>query len=316
VIHGTDQVGRSKVASAADAVRLLNPQVTVEQHPVRLEPGNALELLSGYHLVLDGTDTFPTRYLVSDACELLGLPCVWGSVFRFDGQVSVFWAAAPPDAAGEPRGVTYRDLHPEPPPDGSVPSCAEAGVLGVICAAVGSVMAAEAIKLICGIGEPLLGRLMVLDGLRMSWRTVSVRAVPGRAAVTGLARPDGERLPSPGSSSLAGTITAAELCALITARGDVRADVVLVDVRSLQERDVVAIPGSVHVPLDRFRADADAALSEVAGPDVLVVLHCKTGSRSAEALALARAAGYGRAVHLAGGVLAWIDEADPSLPRY
>ena len=176
VIHGHSDLGRSKVDSAAEAIAELNPQVNVVRQPVRLDSSNALELLGGYDLVLDGTDNFATRYLVDDACALLGIPLVWGSILRFDGQVSVSWAAPRPDEDGvAPEPVTYRDLHPSPPPAGTVPSCAEGGVLGVVCAAIGSVMATEAVKLICGIGDPLLGRLLIFDALAMTWRTIRVR---------------------------------------------------------------------------------------------------------------------------------------------
>jgi sulfur-carrier protein adenylyltransferase/sulfurtransferase len=175
VVHGQSDLGRPKVDSARDALAEINPHVRVLPHRERLDASNALELFADYDLVVDGTDNFATRYLVSDACELLGLPYVWGSIFRFDGQVSVFWADPPAAADGSPvAGVTYRDVHPEPPPPGMVPSCAEGGVLGVLCAAIGSVMVTEAVKLVCGIGEPLLGRLMVFDALGMTWRTVRV----------------------------------------------------------------------------------------------------------------------------------------------
>ncbi len=217
VIHGQSDRGRPKVDSAAEAIAELNPHVRVVRHQVRLDRSNALELFAGYHLVLDGTDNFATRYLVDDACAVLGLPLVWGSVLRFDGQVSVFWSKRRSGteelSPGEERGVTYRDLHPTPPPPGSVPSCAEGGVLGVVCAAIGSVMATEAVKLICGIGEPLLGRLMIFDALAMSWRTIKVRPAPDARPVTELLpdydafcgvptgsasiRPDGSVLPGP-----------------------------------------------------------------------------------------------------------------------
>ncbi|MDQ1288020.1 MAG: sulfur-carrier protein adenylyltransferase/sulfurtransferase [Actinomycetota bacterium] len=177
VIHGEADVGRLKVDSAADRIAEINPLVTVRRHAVRLDSTNATGILRDYDLVLDGTDNFPTRYLVSDACEMLGLPEVWGSLFRFDGQVSVFWAG---------HGPTYRDLFPAPPPPGSVPSCAEGGVLGVLCAAIGSMMATEAVKLVCGLGEPLLGRLVVFDALRTVWREIVFRPGPGRPPVTAL----------------------------------------------------------------------------------------------------------------------------------
>ena len=169
IVHGPDDVGRRKVESAAEAVHRANPQVATRLHGERLDSGNALEILAEYDLVLDGTDTFATRYLVNDACVLLGKPYVWGSVLRFEGQASVFWAR---------HGPQYRDLHPAPPPPGSVPSCAEGGVLGVVCATIGSVMATEALKLITGIGRPLLGRVLVYDALETSFRTIDPPAGP------------------------------------------------------------------------------------------------------------------------------------------
>ncbi|MEP6797033.1 MAG: molybdopterin-synthase adenylyltransferase MoeB, partial [Lapillicoccus sp.] len=172
VVHSDADVGRLKTESAAETVAAVNPHVTVVRHDVRLDSGNALEVLRGYDIVLDGTDNFPTRYLVGDACALLGIPHVWGSIYRFDGQVSVWWAG---------HGPCYRCVFPQPPPPGAVPSCAEGGVLGVLCAAIGSVQATEAVKLILGIGEPLLGRLLVHDALRMTWDTLPVRRDPGCA---------------------------------------------------------------------------------------------------------------------------------------
>ena len=181
VIHGRSDVGRSKARSAQESIAELNPFVTVHRHEVALTAANALEIFAGYDLVLDGTDNFATRYLVNDAAALLGLPYVWGSIFRFEGQASVFWDAAP-----DGRGLSYRDLYPDPPPPGSVPSCAEGGVLGVLCASIGAIMGTEAVKLVLGIGEPLLGRLMVYDALAMTYRTVRVRRDPDVARVTEL----------------------------------------------------------------------------------------------------------------------------------
>jgi sulfur-carrier protein adenylyltransferase/sulfurtransferase len=297
----------------------------VVSHPLRLSADNALETFAGYDLVLDGTDNFATRYLVNDACTLLGIPYVWGSIYRFDGQVSVFWADPPagPDGVRVP-GVTYRDLFPEPPPAGMVPSCAEGGVLGVLCAAIGSVMVAEAIKLICGIGEPLLGRLLLFDALEMTWRSVRVRPDPEAERVTALT--DYEAFcgisPEATAAAAAASITATELSAMLEQRQRGEADFVLVDVREPGEREIVTIPGSVLIPVGRFRTgDALAELGELAGSAGLpgsrrVLLYCKTGVRSAEALASTRAAGYTDAAHLAGGVLAWVDQVDPTQPAY
>jgi molybdopterin/thiamine biosynthesis adenylyltransferase/rhodanese-related sulfurtransferase len=310
VIHGQSDLGRLKVDSAADRIAEINPNVRVRRHPVRLDSSNALELLGDYHLILDGTDNFPTRYLVSDACALLGLPVVWGSIFRFDGQVSVFWAG---------RGPTYRDLFPVPPPPGAVPSCAEGGVFGVLCAAIGAVMGTEAVKLVCGIGESLLGRLLVFDALAMSWREIRVRAAPDRAPVTELI--DYEQfcgLPVQGTAispaaAEPGTIDVQTLRALLDARERGEDDFVLVDVREGYEREIVTIPGAVHIPL----ADLLAPQGIDQLPQHLrVVLHCKSGGRSATARQALHAAGRIDAVHVGGGVLAWVREIDPSLRAY
>ncbi len=324
VIHGQSDLGRAKVDSARDAIAEINPHVRVVTHPVRLDATNALDIFAGYHLVIDGTDNFATRYLVNDACALLGIPYVWGSIYRFDGQVSVFWADPPPGPDGERvPGLTYRDVFPVPPPPGAVPSCAEGGVLGVLCAAIGSVMVTEAIKLICGIGRPLLGRLVVLDALEMSWRTLGLRPDPDAQPVTELADYEsfcGTLSPSAVEAAEGATITARELAGLLEARERGETEFVLVDVREPGEREIVAIPGSVLVPLGRFRAgEGIAEVAELAGQDGgsrRIVLHCKTGVRSAEALSLVKAAGYGDAVHVAGGVLAWVEQVDPTRPTY
>ncbi|MBI4944248.1 MAG: molybdopterin-synthase adenylyltransferase MoeB, partial [Actinobacteria bacterium] len=251
VVHGESDVGRPKVDSAADRVAEVNPHVTVVKHPVHLDSTNALDILRGYDLVLDGTDNFPTRYLVNDACAILGIPEVWGSIFRFDGQVSVFWAG---------HGPTYRDLFPEPPPPGAVPSCAEGGVLGVLCAAIGSVMATEAVKLVCGIGDSLVGRLMVFDALAMTWRTLNVRPNPALPPITALVDYDAfcGLLPeqTDGAAAVAAaTIDVHALRDLLAARERGETDFVLVDVREPYEREIVTIPGAVSVP----KADLVAA---------------------------------------------------------
>jgi sulfur-carrier protein adenylyltransferase/sulfurtransferase len=335
VVHSSDDVGRAKVDSAADAVTAINPHVRVVRHRVRLDRTNALDLLADYHLVLDGTDNFATRYLVDDACAVLGRPLVWGSIFRFDGQVSVFWSAPPEErhdqgTAGSPRGagpepVTYRDLHPTPPPAGSVPSCAEGGVLGVVCAAIGSVMATEAVKLICGIGEPLLGRLMIFDALAMTWRTVRIRRHPATEPVKELL-PDYEAFcgvaSAPARDALddvgagRGVISVTELATRLERRAAGDEDFVLVDVREPAERLIATIPGAVPVPLGQLRGGAAGEVLGRVAAGRAIVLHCKSGGRSAEALELAREAGFRDAVHVAGGVLAWIDEIDPGQSRY
>jgi len=326
VVHGQRDLGRAKVDSAADAVAAVNPHATVVRHRARLTSESTLDVLRGYDLVIDGTDSFPTRYLVSDACTILGLPCVWGSVLRFDGQVSVFWAQPPPgpDGVAEP-GVTYRDLFPEPPPPGSVPSCAEGGVLGVVCAVVGSTMAGEAVKLIVGAGAPLLGRVLVYDGLASSWREVRVRPAGDRPEITELVDYDAfcglppagvDRGGAGAAGEDAGTVTATELAAMLADRDAGAADFVLVDVREPWEREIVAIPGAVPVPMAEIRSGAALPrLAELAAGR-RVVLHCKSGARSAEALATLRGAGFTGAAHVTGGVLAWVDDVDPGLARY
>ena len=324
VVHGVDDVGRLKVDSAAESMARVNPLVEVVRHPVRLDSSNALSVLAGYDLVVDGTDNFATRYLVNDACVLLGVPYVWGSVFRFDGQVSVFWGRSD---GGEQQFPCYRCLFPEAPPAGSVPSCAEGGVLGVLCAAVGAAQGTEAIKLLTGIGEPLLGRLLVHDALQASWRELKVRPDPDCAVCgrepsitreSGL--PDYEvfcGLPPAGTAVPVGAsadeVSATELAALLARRERGESDVVLVDVREPGERAIVSIPGAVVVPMAQF--ESGEAFTSIPF-DRPVVLHCRSGVRSATALNRLRAAGHPDARHLAGGVLAWVDEVDPTLPRY
>ncbi len=304
VVHGQSDVGRAKVDSARDHLTEVNPLVRVITHPVRLTADNALELLAGYDLVVDGADNFPTRYLVSDACALLGLPCVWGAVLRFDGQVSVFWDRPP---AGRPA-VTYRDVFPVPPAPGTVPSCAEAGVLGVVCAAVGSMMATEAVKLLAGLGEPLLGRLLTFDALSARWREVPVRPMPGRAPVRTL-MPEPEACAPP----VPDAVGPRELADLLEARARGTADLDLVDVREPAEAQIVEIPGSRLVPLGRFLDRSALDDLDATRP---VVLYCRSGVRSAQALGILRAAGFADARHLRGGVLAWVDDVEPDKPRY
>ncbi|WP_305092150.1 adenylyltransferase/sulfurtransferase MoeZ [Prescottella sp. R16] len=305
VIHGTADVGRSKARSARDSVREINPYVDVRLHEFRLEAANAVALFEQYDLILDGADNFATRYLVNDAAVLAGRPYVWGSIYRFQGQVSVFWDAAPGD-----RSITLRDLYPEAPPPGAVPSCAEGGVLGVLPGTVGSIMATEAIKLITGIGEPLLGSLMVYDALAMSCRKVRLSRDPDRVPVTELIDYDAFCGVVPETDVQAdGTITPSELRELIESG----ADIAIVDVREPVEWDIVHLPGATLIPKDRILSgDALAELPQ----DKRIVLHCKTGIRSAEALAAVRRAGFADAVHLQGGVIAWAHQVDPSLPVY
>ncbi|HST67730.1 MAG TPA: adenylyltransferase/sulfurtransferase MoeZ [Mycobacteriales bacterium] len=303
VIHGVSDIGKLKAQSAKESIVEINPHVNVVLHTERLDSDNALDIFRPYDLILDGTDNFATRYLVNDACVLLGKPYVWGSIYRFEGQVSVFW---------NEHGPNYRDLYPEPPPPGMVPSCAEGGVLGVLCASIGSIQVNEAIKLLTGIGETLLGRLMVYDALEMSYRTIKIRKDPKGEAITGLidyeafcgfVSDDAQR------AAAGSTITATELKDML----DAGKDPYLVDVREPVEYEIVKIPGGVLIPKDRILSGE--ALAELP-QDKPLVLYCRTGVRSAEALAAVKAAGFKDAVHVQGGVTAWATQVDPSLPTY
>nr|WP_228537214.1 adenylyltransferase/sulfurtransferase MoeZ [Nocardia sp. XZ_19_231] len=306
IIHGESDIGRPKADSARDSILEINSGIDVRLHKIRLEPENAVELFADYDLIVDGTDNFATRYLVNDAAVLAGKPYVWGSIYRFEGQVSVFWEDAP-----DGRGINYRDLYPEAPPPGMVPSCAEGGVLGVLCASIGSVMVTEAIKLITGIGETLLGRLMVYDALDMNYRTIKLRRDPQREPITELIDYDAfcGVVSEEGTAAAAGsTITAAELKELLDAD-----KIELIDVREPVEWDIVHIAGATLIPKDRILSGE--ALSELP-QNKPIVLHCKTGIRSAEALAALKRAGFADATHLQGGVVAWAKQVDPSLPVY
>jgi adenylyltransferase/sulfurtransferase len=307
VIHGRSDVDRPKAESARDSIREINDNVDVRLHEFRLEPDNAVELFEQYDLILDGTDNFATRYLVNDAAVLAHKPYVWGSIYRFEGQASVFWEDAP-----NGRGLNYRDLYPEAPPPGMVPSCAEGGVLGVLCASIGSIMATEAVKLITGIGESLLGRLMVYDALDMTYRTITLRRDPARTPITELIDYDAfcGVVSDEGQAAAAGsTITATELRDLL----DSGKEIELIDVREPVEWDIVHLPGAVLIPKDRILSGE--ALSELP-QNKPIVLHCKTGVRSAEALAALKKAGFSDATHLQGGVIAWAKQVDTSLPVY
>jgi len=303
VIHGVSDLGKSKALSAKESIAEINPYVNVILHEERLDSDNALDIFRPYDLILDGTDNFATRYLVNDAAVLLGKPYVWGSIYRFEGQVSVFW---------DEYGPNYRDLYPVPPPPGMVPSCAEGGVLGVLCASIGSVMVTEAIKLIIGIGESLLGRLMVYDALEMSYRTIKIRKDPKAEPITQLIDYDefcGVVSDEAQQAAVGSTITAADLKEML----DAGKDPYLVDVREPVEYEIVKIPGGVLIPKDRILSGE--ALAELP-QDKPLVLYCKTGVRSAEALAAVKAAGFRDAVHVQGGVTAWATQVDPSLPTY
>jgi molybdopterin/thiamine biosynthesis adenylyltransferase/rhodanese-related sulfurtransferase len=309
VIHGQSDVGRPKAESAAASIKEINPLVKVVVHNEALSNDNVMDIFAGYDLIVDGTDNFATRYMVNDAAVLLGKPYVWGSIYRFDGQASVFWAE---------HGPCYRCLYPEPPPPGMVPSCAEGGVLGVLCASIGSIQVNEAIKLLTGIGEPLVGRLMIYDALEMTYRSVKVRKDPEcplcgkNPTITELVE-DYEAFCGAVSEEAAdaakdSTITAPELKAMLD-----NDDIFLVDVREPNEYEIVSIPGATLIPKGEFLSGA--ALERLP-QNKKVVLHCKSGARSAEALAIVKNAGFSDAVHLGGGVLAWVNQIDPSLPSY
>jgi adenylyltransferase/sulfurtransferase len=309
IIHGQSDIGRSKAESAADSVREINPLVQVNVHELRLDSSNVMDLFAQYDLIVDGTDNFATRYLVNDACVLLGKPYVWGSIYRFDGQASVFWAE---------HGPCYRCLYPEPPPPGMVPSCAEGGVLGVLCASIGAIQVTEAIKLLTGIGEPLLGSLMVYDALEMNYRKIKVRKDPNcavcgeHATVTELIDYEafcGVVSEEAQEAAAGSTITAKELKELL----DSDKPTYLVDVREPAEWEIVKIPGATLIPKDEIlRGEALASLPQ----DRQIIMYCKTGVRSAETLAAVKNAGFSDAVHVQGGVTAWVNQIDQSLPVY
>ncbi|GAA4207546.1 adenylyltransferase/sulfurtransferase MoeZ [Actinocatenispora rupis] len=310
IIHGVSDIGKSKAQSARESIAEINPLVDVIVHDEQLSTDNVMDVFAGYDLIVDGTDNFATRYMVNDAAVLLGKPYVWGSIYRFDGQASVFWAE---------YGPCYRCLYPEPPPPGMVPSCAEGGVLGVLCASIGSIQVTEAIKLLTGIGDPLVGRLTVYDALEMSYRTIKVRKDPncplcGEHATQTELLEDYEDFCGAVSTEAAeaaqgSTITATEL----KEWQDAGKDFLLVDVREPAEFEIIRIPGSVLIPKGEILSgDALASLPQ----DKQIVLHCKSGVRSAEALAALKSAGFRDAVHVQGGVLAWQAQVDPSLPTY
>ncbi|WP_431680324.1 adenylyltransferase/sulfurtransferase MoeZ [Kitasatospora sp. KL5] len=309
IIHGQSDVGRSKAESARDSVKEINPYVDVVLHEDRLDNSNVMEIFSGYDLIVDGTDNFATRYLVNDAAVLLGKPYVWGSIYRFDGQASVFWAE---------HGPCYRCLYPEAPPPGMVPSCAEGGVLGVLCASIGSIQVTEAIKLLAGVGEPLVGRLMIYDALEMQYRSVKVRKDPNCAlcgdnptvtelidyeAFCGVVSEEAQ------AAAAGSTITSKQLKQWL----DDEEDIFLVDVREPNEYEIVSIPGATLIPKGEFLMGS--ALEKMP-QDKKIVLHCKTGVRSAEVLAVLKSAGFADAVHLGGGVIGWVNQIEPEKPVY
>jgi adenylyltransferase/sulfurtransferase len=315
IVHGTKDVGRPKIESARDRLNDINPHVKIEAYETRLTSENALGLFREYDLVVDGTDNFPTRYLVNDACVLAGKPNVYGSIFRFEGQASVFWAA---------RGACYRCLYPEPPPPGLVPSCAEGGVLGVLPGIVGAIQANEAIKLILGGGEPLINRLLLFDAWKLRFRELKLRKDP-ECPVCG-ENPTVKELidyeefcglrPQPAQARAAGAteggrmeeITASELKQRID-RGD---DLQIIDVREPNEYEIARIPGTKLIPLGQVTQ----RMGEIDEGRETVV-HCKGGARSARAIEALAGAGFkGKLVNLKGGITAWSNDVDPSVPKY
>ena len=309
IIHGTSDIGRPKAHSARDSIAAINPLVAVELHETRLDAGNAVALFADYDLIIDGTDNFASRYLINDAAVLAHKPYVWGSIERFCGQVTVFWENAPDAPDGGRRGLNFRDLYPDPPPPGAVPSCSEGGVLGVLCASIGSVMATEAIKLITGVGESLLGRVLIHDALAMSHHTVAIRKDPQAPVVTALIDYDAFCGPVCDVAGVDSTITPSQLRDLMASG----AAVALIDVREPAEWAINRISGAVLVPKPAIDSgDALAGLPR----NATVVLYCKTGVRSAQALAALHRAGFGDALHLGGGIVAWARELEPDMAMY
>jgi len=310
IIHGTPDVGRSKLASAKDRLTAINPHIEVETFETALSSENALELFEPYDVILDGTDNFPTRYLTNDACVLLGKPNAYGSIFRFEGQASVF---------STKEGPCYRCLYPEPPPPGLVPSCAEGGVLGVLPGVIGVIQATEAIKLIAGIGEPLIGRFLIYDALRMRFRELKLRKDPDcpvcgtHPTVTKLI--DYEQFCgvgpaveiAPVSQNTTGEITATELKSRLDSGENVR----IIDVREPNEFQINRIPGAELIPL----GDIPRRYAEL-DPEQELVVQCKSGGRSGKAAEFLRSVGFKRVLNLKGGILDWIDKVDPSQPKY
>ena len=313
IIHGQSDIGRSKAESARDSVKEINPYVDVILHEERLDTSNVMDIFAQYDLIVDGTDNFATRYLVNDACVLLGKPYVWGSIYRFDGQASDFWAE---------HGPCYRCLYPEPPPPGMVPSCAEGGVLGVLCASIGSIQVTEAIKLITGMGDSLIGRLKVYDALEMDYREVKIRKDPNcavcgpNATVTELVDYDafcGTISDEAAEAARDSTISVRDLKDMLDERARGERDFMLIDVREPVEWEIVAIDGSVLIPKGEF---LDGSALARLPHDKPIVVHCKVGGRSAEVLAVLHGAGFADAVHVGGGINAWTQQIEPDKPSY
>jgi molybdopterin/thiamine biosynthesis adenylyltransferase/rhodanese-related sulfurtransferase len=319
VIHGQSDIGRPKAESARDSIAEINPLVNVIVHNERLDNDNVKQIFSGYDLIVDGTDNFATRYMVNDAAYFLEIPYVWGSIYRFDGQASVFAPSLAEDAP------CYRCLYPEPPPPGMVPSCAEGGVLGVLCASIGSIQTNEAIKLLTGIGEPLVGKLMIYDALEMEYRKLKVRKDPNCAlcgenpTVTDLIDYDsfcGAVSTEAADAAAGSTISVTALEGMLKQREAGARDFVLIDVREPNEYEINQIPGSVLIPKGEFLNGNALGQLPAVDSGTQVVLHCKSGVRSAECLAVLKRAGYDDAVHVGGGVVAWVDQIDPTQASY
>lgn len=316
IIHGQSDVGKPKAISAKESIAEANPYVNVVVHEERLDNDNVREIFEGYDLIVDGTDNFATRYLVNDAAYFAGIPYVWGSIYRFDGQASVFWPQSGDDAP------CYRCLYPEPPPPGMVPSCAEGGVLGVLCASIGSIQVNEAIKVLTGIGEPAVGKLVIYDALELEWRKLKVRKDPNCAlcgenpTVTDLIDYEsfcGAVSEEAADAAAGSTISVVQLEHMLKERAEGTRDFVLVDVREPNEYEINQIPGSVLIPKGDF---LNGSALEQLPSDKQIVMHCKSGVRSAETLAIVKGAGYADAVHVGGGVVAWVNQIDPSQPSY
>lgn len=315
ILYGEKDIGKPKLASAAARIRDVNPHIDVELHETRLTSDNALDIVSRYELVADGTDTFPTRYLVNDACVLSGVTNVYASIFQFEGQVSVF---------GADGGPCYRCLYPTPPPPGLVPSCAEGGVLGILPGIVGSLQATEVIKLIVGIGDPLIGRLLLVDALATSFRTLTVRRNPDcpvcgdQPTINALI--DYEEfcgVSNNGTDSKTDTSAKSQPLEMTVAEFKQRIDAgtrpFLLDVRKPFEDQLASLGGDQIIPVEELGGRMDELR---ATPDEEIVVYCRSGSRSAHAVRMLRDAGYAKAINLKGGVLAWSEEIDPAVGRY
>ena len=308
ILFDTNDIGRPKIEAATNRLRNLNPDIQIDNFETRLTSENALDILKDYDIVVDGTDNFPTRYLVNDACVILGKPNVYGSIFRFEGQITIF---------GYPGGPCYRCLYPEPPPPGLVPSCAEGGVLGVLPGIVGAIQAAETLKLIIGKGEPLVGRLLLFDALAMRFRELKLRKNPecpvcgGHPTITKLIDYEefcgirGEESASP-AQAVVPEISPRELKARLD-RGD---DLFILDVREPHEFQICNLGGHL-IPLGELSRRVNELDSSRE-----IVAHCRSGKRSAEAVEFLRSAGFRKVLNLKGGILAWSDEVDASVPKY